>query len=265
MTQVLAPLLKLVLACTIGLAGIAMFQNRLLYFPAPATVAEMATNGLQPWPSAQDFRALLAQPAEATRGTVVVFHGNAGHAGHRRYYADMLTRQGFRVLLAEYPGYGPRAGEMGERSMVDDARETLVQAHRAFGAPVVVIGESLGSGVAAAASAQQRDAVAGLMLITPWDRLVNVARHHYPWLPVTWLLRDRYDSVENLVGFGRPVLVMVAGRDNVVPARLGVALYEALAAPKRVVTIDGASHNDWPGMVDARWWEDAMAFMLAQP
>ncbi|OUL99251.1 alpha/beta hydrolase [Variovorax sp. JS1663] len=264
MTQVLAPVLKFVLACAIGLAGVAMFQDRLLYFPASATVAEMASGGLEPWPSAQDFRALLAQPSGAARGTVLVFHGNAGHAGHRRYYADMLTREGFRVLLAEYPGYGPRGGEMGERSMVEDAGESIAQAHRAFGAPVVVIGESLGAGVAAAAAAQQRDAVAGLMLITPWDRLVSVASYHYPWLPVRWLLRDRYDSAGNLAGFGRPVLVVVASRDNVVPARLGLALHEALAAPKRLVTVEAAGHNDWPGLVDARWWQAAMAFMLGQ-
>lgn len=265
MTQFPAAVLKLFLACAIGLGGVAMFQDRLLYFPAPATVAEMATGGLQPWPSAQDFRALLAPPQGAVRGTVLVFHGNAGHAGHRRYYADTLARQGLRVLLAEYPGYGPRGGETGERSLVEDARESIAQAHRMFGSPLVVIGESLGAGVAAAAVAEQRDAVAGLVLITPWDRLVNVAAYHYPWLPVRWLLRDRYDSVEHLAGFGRPVLVVVAGADRVVPARLGIALHEALPAPKRLVTVEAAGHNDWPGFVDARWWQAAMDFVLAQP
>ncbi|GAA4348510.1 alpha/beta hydrolase [Variovorax defluvii] len=266
MTQVLAPVLKFVLACVIGLAGAAMFQDRLLYFPAPATVVEMATGGLQPWPSAQDFRALLAQPAgtAAARGTVLVFHGNAGHAGHRRYYADILAQQGFRVLLAEYPGYGPRGGETGERSLVEDAADSIARAYRAFGAPVVVIGESLGAGVAAAAAARQREAVAGLMLITPWDRLISVASYHYPWLPVRWLLRDRYDSVENLAGFGRPVLVVVAAGDKVVPARLGLALHESLAAPKRLLTLEAAGHNDWPGRVDPRWWQEAMDFVLGQ-
>lgn len=261
---IVASMLKLALACVVGLAGVAMFQNHLLYFPAPATVAEMATGGLQPWPSAQDFRALVAEPAGAARATVLVFHGNAGHAGHRSFYADALTRQGFRVLLAEYPGYGPRGGSLGEHSLVEDARQSIAQAHRAYGPPLLVVGESLGAGVAAAALAHtpEREQVAGLMLITPWDRLAHVAAHHYPWLPVTWLLRDRYDSVANLASFGRPVLVAVAGRDRVVPSRLGIALHEALPAPKRLVTMNAAGHNDWPGHVDARWWQAATAFLL---
>lgn len=265
MRAVLAPILKLGLACTIGLAGITMFQNRLLYFPAPATVAEMAVGGLAAWPSAQDFRGLMAQPAGAARGTVLVFHGNAGHAGHRAYYAEVLTRQGFRVLLAEYPGYGARgAGELGEASLVNDARQTIAQAHRAYGPPLLVVGESLGAGVAAAALAQEDVAgqVAGLMLITPWDRLVHVAEHHYPWLPVSWLLRDRYDNSAHLSSFGRPVLVVVAAHDRIVPARLGIALHASLPPPKRLVTMEAAGHNDWPAKVDARWWQAAMAYLL---
>jgi pimeloyl-ACP methyl ester carboxylesterase len=262
MNAVLASMLKLALACAIGLGGITMFQDRLLYFPAPATVAEVATGGLRAWPSVQDFRGLAAEPAGTARGTVIVFHGNAGHAGHRAYYATALTRLGFRVLLAEYPGYGPRGGELGERSLVEDARQTLALAHRSHGAPLLVIGESLGAGVAAAAAAQAREQVAGLMLITPWDRLVHVASYHYPWLPVSWLLRDRYDSAAHLASFGRPVLVVVAGRDRVVPSRLGVALHEALPAPKRLLTIEAAGHNDWPGQVDARWWQAATEFLL---
>ncbi|KWT76868.1 MULTISPECIES: alpha/beta fold hydrolase [unclassified Variovorax] len=261
---IVVSMLKLALACVLGLAGVTMFQDRLLYFPAPAQVAEIATDGLQAWPSAQDFRGLASEPGGSARGTVIVFHGNAGHAGHRAYYAASLARLGFRVLLAEYPGYGPRGGDVGERSLVEDARETVALAYRAYGPPLVVIGESLGAGVAAAAVAQQREQVAGLMLITPWDRLVHVAAYHYPWLPVSWLLRDRYDSISHLAGFGRPVLVVVAGRDRVVPSRLGIALHEALRPPKRLVTIEGAGHNDWPGQVDARWWQAAMDFLLGK-
>ncbi len=163
----------------------AMLQDRFLYFPERTTVERMATGGLQPWPSATDFRGLIAEPAGPVLGTVVVFHGNAGHAGHRAVYANTLTRLALRVILAEYPGYGPRDGALGEDSFVADAERTIALAHRQFGAPVLVIGESLGAGVAAAAAARQRDSTAGLMLITPWDKLQHIAGHHYPWLPVT--------------------------------------------------------------------------------
>jgi hypothetical protein len=126
------------------------------------------------------------------------------------------------------------------------------------------VGESLGAGVAAAAAARQREQVAGLMLITPWDRLEHVASYHYPWLPVKWLLRDRYDSVAHLAGFGRPVVVAVAQQDDIVPAHFGEALYQALPEPRLLLTLDGAGHNDWPARVDVAWWQRAVDFMLGR-
>ena len=129
-----------VLVCAAVLAAVYLLQDKLLYFPARASTGAMTTGALRPWPSADDFRGLLAEPTGPARATAVVFHGNAGHAGHRAAYAAALTRLGIRVVLAEYPGYGPRAGAVGERSLVDDAEETLVRAERQYGAPLLVIG-----------------------------------------------------------------------------------------------------------------------------
>ncbi|HNC52553.1 MAG TPA: alpha/beta hydrolase [Accumulibacter sp.] len=246
------------------LMGIGMFQNHLLYFPDRASVAEMATGGLAPWPASDDFRGLLAEPATPPRATVIVFHGNAGHAGHRRYYVDVLTRLGLRVILAEYPAYGARSGELGEQSLVADAERTIARACERYGEPLLILGESLGAGVAAAASVRQRPAIAGLLLITPWDRLDHVARHHYPLLPVQWLLRDRYDSVAHLAGWDRPVLVVIAGDDTIVPARFGRALYDSLAEPKRLTVVAGAGHNDWFDQLDEDWWRQAIEFLLPE-
>ena len=245
-----------------GQRGLSMFQDRLLYFPARASQAEIVSPRLAAWPSPKDFRGLVAEPAGPARGTAIVFHGNAGHAGHRAFYADALTRLGLRVILAEYPGYGPRDGALGEESLVGDAAQSLALAHRLHGAPLLVVGESLGAGVAAAAAARQPAVVAGLLLITPWDRLQNVASHHYPWLPVQWLLRDRYDSATHLASPVAPVMVAVAARDDIVPSRFGIALYQALPEPKRLAVIEGAGHNDWIGRIDAAWWLDATRFLL---
>ena len=131
-----------------------------------------------------------------------------------------LAPLGLRVILAEYPGYGPRAGALGEASFVADAEQTVALAHRQYGGPLLLVGESLGAAVAAAAAAQRRELTAGLLLITPWDRLAHVGAHHYPWLPVKWMLRDDYDSQARLAGFDRPVLVAVAEHDSIVPAAL---------------------------------------------
>lgn len=211
------------------------------------------------------FRGLVAEPVGAVRATAVVFHGNAGHAGHRVHYAAALTPLGVRVILAEYPGYGPRGGALGERSLVDDAERTIALAHHLYGPPLLIVGESLGAGVATAAAARRRDEITGLLLITPWDRLERVASYHYPWLPGKWLLRDRYDSVAHLAMLGRPVLVAVAERDDIVPARFGTALFDALSDPKRLAVIPAAGHNDWAGQVDAAWWREAVFFLIGEP
>ena len=259
--------LRQVAAVALGIVVIVgwltMFQDSLLYFPdrgALSTVADEARReGMVPWPAAGAYRGLLAEPKGAARGTLVLFHGNAGHAGHRGRYVDSLSRLGVRVILAEYPGYGPREGELGEASLVPDARETVALVRRQFPGPLILAGESLGAGVAAAA-AKDFD-VEALLLITPWDSLKNVAGHHYPWLPVGWMLRDRYDSAGNLAAYRGRVAVVVAEQDSIVPAKFGRALFANLPEPKRLWTIPDAEHNDWRDHVDAAWWESVLGFL----
>ncbi len=264
LTRFMATLLWFMLAGLIALAAIFLLQDRLLYMPAKAGVERMASGGLRPWPAAKGFRGLVAEPAEPVRGTAIAFHGNAGHAGHRGFYAAALTPLGWRVVLAEYPGYGPRGGLLGEESLVNDAEQTVALAHRQYGAPLIVMGESLGAAVAAATAARLPALVAGALLITPWDRLEHVGAHHYPWLPVKWMLRDRYDSAAALATFGAPVVVAVAEHDRIVPARFGIALHESLKGPKHLMLIPGAGHNDWTDRVDADWWQEAIRRALGE-
>lgn len=242
--------------------GFFMLQDQLLYFPDKASVAELASDRLHAWPPAEDFRGLVAEPAGTVRGTVVVFHGNAGHAGHREFYATRLAPLGFRVILAEYPGYGPRDGEPGERPLVKDAEQTIARASQLYGAPLLLIGESLGAAVAAAAGARHSDRITGLLLITPWDQLANVASHHYPFLPVSMFLHDRYNSVFHLASFRRPVVVAVAEKDDIVPPRFGQALFESLPGPKLLKIMPDAGHNDWILTVDREWWREVVRFLL---
>lgn len=253
------------LTCVAGMAppaALAALQDHFLYFPSKTPLTALVSDELRPWPGEDGFMGLLAEPSRPAHATAILFHGNAGHAGHRKVYADALVRHGVRVILAEYPGYGPRDGKVGEASFVADAQRIIELAHARFGAPLLLIGESLGAGVVAAATAQKGDRIDGLMLITPWDRLAHIAAHHYAWLPTSWLLRDRYDSVANLAGFDRPVLVVVAERDRIVPARFGRALYNALGMRRQLRIVPGADHNDWFHRVDEAWWREALAFLL---
>ena len=262
--RVLRRVAAVVLGVAIFVGWLTMFQDSLLYFPERVSLDvaldEASHEGLAPWPDAGTYRGLLAEPKVPARATLLLFHGNAGHAGHRGWYGDSLSRLGVRVILAEYPGYGPRDGELGEASWVPDAIETVAQVRRQFPGPLILAGESLGAGVAAAA-AKGAD-VDALLLITPWDSLKNVAGHHYPWLPVGWLLRDRYDSVGNLAAFRGRVAVVVAEQDSIVPAKVGRALFANLPEAKRLWTIPGAEHNDWWSRVDDAWWESVVGYLI---
>lgn len=258
----------LALVVMVWLTGMVLYQHRLLYFPEPASVeATLAATGLErarPWPDGAGFRGVRVEPAAGpARATLVVFHGNAGHAGHRGEYAERFGALGWRVILAEYPGYGARPGALGEASLVADARQTLARARADFGGPLYVLGESLGAGVAAAGA--QGNAIDGLLLVTPWDTLAKVAAHHYRWLPVRLLLSDRYDSVAALKDFGGPTLVVLAGEDRIVPARFGRALYDALPGRKALRVVAGADHNDWIERVDDAWWRELAGWLSAGP
>ena len=185
-------------------------QDRMLYFPSRATRQETADaaaqRGLVQWPEgAADYYGLIgAIPPPAHRGTVLVWHGNAGSALNRAQYLPALQRLGFRVVLIEYPGYGGRSGDLGEASFVRDGLRAARLAQEEFGGPLYVWGESLGCGVAsavAAASAANSDLdVQGAVMLTPWDSLPRLAQRLYGYLPARWLIRDRYDNVENLDG-----------------------------------------------------------------
>jgi hypothetical protein len=243
-----------------------LLQRNLIYFPdrerPPAD--RLRSMGLQFWPDGSDFKGLIST-AEAlpAKGTVIVFHGNAGSAWHRDYYVHALEPLGYRVVLAEYPGYGGRRGKMNEKNAVIDAREIIGKARSRFGDPLFLLGESMGSGVAAAAASDAGQPISGLVMVTPWDSLPSLAQSHYWYLPARWLVKDRFDSIANLQSFDRPVAVAMALNDEVIPNKHTMALFNAVKAPKRLWQFKNAGHNSWPTQPSAPWWKEVMAFVSA--
>lgn len=173
---------------------------------------------------------------------ILYFGGNAERVeGNRDDFAAWFPRRS--VYLLAYRGYGASQGEPSEAALAGDAVALydLVRS-RHPGQRISLIGRSLGSGVAAHVAA--RRPVDRLALVTPFDSLAAAAQGHYPWLPVGWLMTDRYDSAALLASYPGPVLVLHAGRDAVVPAARTAALVEALAMPPEVVVFPRADHND---------------------
>ena len=155
-------------------------QRQLLYLPSKGRLPAglIQAQGLQTWPaSGENYLGFInAHREDYTNGTVVVFHGNAGSARDRSYYTRALGPLGYRVLLAEYPGYGARSGKPSEKAFVADAKQTIKLAHETFGDPIFLWGESLGSGVVAAVASDATLPIAAIVLLTPWDSLTNLAK-----------------------------------------------------------------------------------------
>lgn len=256
----------LVVAAVLALAW--LLQRRLLYFPAPmerrAAARAAAALGLEPWIDERDRPApgellgwRLRTPG--ARAGLVVFHGNAGSALDRAYVARAFARASpalpLDVYLAEYPGYGPRPGAPAERTILRAAVEAIRAARADGPRPVFVLGESLGSAVAALAAAEVRGEVDGLVLVTPLASVPAVARRHYPFVPAAFL-RDTWRADLALPRYGGPVAFLVAGADEVTFADLGVALHDAYPGRKALWVDERATHNgfDWrPGL--PRWRE----------
>lgn len=267
MRVVLGLLIAAMIAAIIVVILIVLLQRRLLYFPdpVPPSLVQLDAAGLSRWPGQEAARGYIGVAnAMAARGTVLVFHGNAGAAWQRAYYVEALEPLGYRVVLAEYPGYGGRAGTPSEAALVADGIASVEQVYQRYGEPIILWGESLGSGVAAAVARQSPVPLAGLVLLTPWDNLPALAQGHYPLLPLRYLMRDQYDSVANLKPFGGKVALLVAADDEIIPEVRSMTLYESLPGLKKLWRFAGAGHNSWPAAPDEHWWREVMDFVVEQ-
>ena len=200
---------------------------------------------------------------KAPRGTIVLFHGNGGCAFDRSYFVDAFAQRGFRTFLYEYPGYGGRPGKPSAATIVGDAQALIRSLDQAGYGPVYVWGESVGAGIAAAVCNDATLPVHGLTLSTPWDTLTNAAAYHYPFIPVSVLLWDKYDSISNLAHFAHPICVICGTIDPVLPMRLGLNLYNNLPGSKKFISQNGYGHGDWPCEPKLIWWDDALNFIAS--
>lgn len=248
------------------LLAVFLLQRKMLYFPARFTQDQLGHwltgLNLKPWPSANDLHGITSgTPLSNVKGTVLVFHGNAGAALHRTYYIEALLRLRYRVIIAEYPGYGARSGSPSEKALVEDGIATAKKAFDHFKEPLFLCGESLGSGVVAGIVASGKVPVKGLLLVTPFDTMAEVAQHHYWYFLAKWLLQDKYDNVTKLRHYQGRIAVVLAGQDEVIPNRRTMALFDALSGYKKLWRFEYAGHNSLPMEPDSVWWQETMAFI----
>ena len=212
-------------------------QRGQIYFPTPESQHPSAE---QLWIESQGERIKVWVVARPGGRALLYFGGNAEDvAGNIESFAAAFADRS--LYLVNYRGYGGSSGRPSEAGLVADALAVFDHVQREN--PVVaVMGRSLGSGVAVRLAAERP--VERLVLVTPFDSLVKLARHYFRWLPVGLLMRDRYESARRVPQVSAPVLVVIAGEDEIIPRDRSDALAAAFGPGQaRVVVVPGVGHN----------------------
>jgi fermentation-respiration switch protein FrsA (DUF1100 family) len=176
----------------------------------------------------------------------LVLHGNAGNVTVLAESLRLLNRKhGLSVLALDYRGFGRSDGTPSEKGILLDARaarDWLAEKEGVAPADIMLMGQSLGGGVAV--DLASTDGCRGLVLASTFTSIPDVAQHHVWWMPMKLLMSMRLDSLQKIKQYNGPLLVSHGEADEVIPYKQGLALYEAAPGPKRLITAKGAKHND---------------------
>ena len=245
-------MLELAILYIAVVGGLYLLQRKLLYYPDPRppnlAAAQIPRAAAVQVPT-HDGLSLLAWycPATTKPDTVLLFHGNAGNLDYRADLMRPLCEAGYGVLALAWRGYSGNAGRPSERGLNSDADAAMawLQQNGIPPAQTVLYGESLGTALAVRAATEE-PTVKGVMLLAPFTSMADAARAHFPWLGglTRYLVRDRYDSLSRIGRLQAPLLILHGEQDQTVPSLLGIKLFQAAPAAKRLILYPQAGHTN---------------------
>lgn len=244
---------KFLLAAAIAylaIVAIAYFaQRKFTYFPNSTRVTPVEA-GLQGVTEveiiAPDGARIIAwnAPAPPGRPTLLYFHGNGGGLANRAMRLARYRDAGFGVFMMSWRGYSGSTGTPTETDNVADARRAYdhLIAQGLKPSDIILFGESLGTGVAVQVAAAVP--VAGVILDAPYTSIVEVGSKAYPFLPLRWLIVDRYESDQHIASINAPLLILHGARDPVIPLEMGQRMHTLAREPKQIVVFPEGRHID---------------------
>ncbi|HEY3180582.1 MAG TPA: alpha/beta hydrolase [Casimicrobiaceae bacterium] len=256
----------LLFAIVLGVPAVAwLTQDRLIFFPQPiVSTAHIGTEIVPLEIASTDGTRLHGwmRVATATPAPVVLYFG-----GNAEEVSWTITERrwplGWTIVAMNYRGYGKSEGAPSEMALVADAL-TLYDAIAARSdvdaTHIVALGRSLGTGVAVKLATARP--LAGVILASPYDSLVALGRTHYPWLPVSWLLKHRFDIDADARRMQIPMLAIVAEIDPIIPRARSQSLYDAWAGPKIWLNVPGTDHNTLS--VPDTFWTNVAGFLASR-
>ena len=244
-----------------ALVFLTVFQRDLLFPGTPSIIDPPGPRSIyreQTITEADSTHILIWRTQAPQKGqpTFVCFYGNASNLEVFARAGEALHREGYGVVLASYRGYSGNSGHPGEQGLMEDARAVLATVDARNG-PVVLWGQSLGTGVAARMAAEGR--ASALVLVSPFTSVSDVAARRFPVFPVRLLMRDHFDTASLVPRIGMPVLIIHGTADDVVPYDMGKTLAQRFGKRARFVPIIGGDHIlDLLTLVPTveSWWRD---------
>jgi uncharacterized protein len=236
------PFLKgLLIFCAImylsAMVVVTLFQRRLIFFPSREHPQSQYTQ----W-NEYDSQIGWKKISKSQKHIWLFFHGNRGNVLTRDFILKCIPAED-SVYAVEYPGYGFRNGSPSKRS-IDAAADEAFAALRAKnpGVPIVVVGESIGSGPACHL-AKHASPPEKIILAVPFDNFPSVAQSRMFYVPAKWLVADRWNNVESLEGYKGKLEIYALSNDKVVPSIHARRLYRAY--PDAVYHECDGVHRDW--------------------
>lgn len=258
-----------VLAGYLAILGTVMFfEERLIFFPArypegdwhPADlvfedVEFQSDDGIR----LHGWYCPVADP----RAVVLFSHGNAGNITHRAY-ETLLWQEGLgvSVFMYDYRGYGRSAGNPTEGGTYADARGAyrwLAQQRKVSSDRIVLRGRSLGGAVSLQLALEVPHL--GLILENSFTSASDMGQRSFPWLPVRWLIRNHFDSLEKIGRYHGPLLITHGTQDTIVPFEMAQRLFRRGNEPKWFHAVPGADHNDLPPLHDPGYFAAISEFL----
>ena len=236
-------------------------QDSLLFFPQPLVAPPRAVRPVEALEFEREedvkLRGWFVKAAGA-RAPLIIFYG--GNAEELSWQMTEPWPADWSLALLNYRGYGESDGNPSEAALLGDALvvfDALARRPDVDTGRIVLVGRSLGSGVAVHVAAERP--VAAVVLISPYESMTAVARRHYPWLPVGLLLKHPFDSASRAPRIQAPLLAIAGGRDRIIPPAHSRKLVEVWGGPKRFVELGEADHNDISGA--PKYWPAIDGFL----
>ena len=178
------------------------------------------------------LKAWLIENDFKNKKTLVFFHGNAGNLSNRTYKLNQLSKLDLNIIILAWRSFSGNEGEPSEQNLYNDAKKTIdwLNSRGVKNKNIILYGESLGTGIAVELG--QTNQFGGIILESPFTSMTNAAKNIYPWLPVKYLLKDKYDSEKKIKNLQIPILIMHGKKDNIVPFKMGKKLYDLANNPK---------------------------------